>query len=419
MIPRGTPDIGWRDLVASLGYCLLPDTPSRVQAVVEGRWSSRCDTLACLSVRSGFDLLLQVLAFPVGTEVLISAITIPDMVRILDHHGLVPIPMDLDPETLAVDPMQIQKLVGSRTKAILVAHLFGSRMPLDNLIDVAHQHGLLVIEDCAQAYDASSYHGHAESDVSMFSFGPIKMQTALGAALLRVRDRSLLAQLRRRHALYPRQSRFKFMQRVGRFMVLKFLARPWLFALFIAVCRLRAVDHDSLLIQATRGFTGTDLLGRIRRQPCVPLLRLLDRRLRHADPRRIEQRAAVLSRVVVQQSGLKHPGADACQHTHWVIPVASHDPDRLVQLLQAHGFDATRQASSLVVVPPAPQRPHVTTPKARSMLQQLVYLPVSPAMSQAAIAHVRQIIMDFEHRQTDMALAVAAEPTPQTILNQA
>lgn len=417
MIPRGTPDIGWLDLVASLGYCLLPDTLPRTQVVVEECWSPSHDTLACLSVRSGFDLLLQVLALPVGTEVLISAITIPDMLNILAHHGLVPIPMDLDPETLAVDATQIHKLVGSRTKAILVAHLFGSRMPLDNIIDVAHQHGLLVIEDCAQAYDASSYHGHAESDISMFSFGPIKMQTALGAALLRVRDRSLLAQLRHRQALYPHQSRFMFMRRVGRFMALKLLARPWLFALFIAICRLRAVDHDSLLTQATRGFTGTDLLERLRKQPSVPLLRLLDRRLRYADPRRIKQRAEILRRLVVQQPMLKHPGVDALHHTHWVIPIESRDPDQLIQLLRAHGFDATRKASSLVVVPPTPQRPTATTPKAVNMLQRLVYLPVSPAMSQAAIERVRQIIIDFEHRQTDAAVPIAAEGIPQAMLD--
>ncbi len=418
MIPRGTPDIGWLDLIAGLGYCLLPDPLSRAQAVVEGRWSPNRDALVCLSVRSGFDLLLHVLALPVGTEVLISAITIPDMIQILVHHGLVPIPIDLDPETLAIDPTQIHRLVGSRTKAILVAHLFGSRMPLDNIIEVAHQHGLFVIEDCAQAYDASSYRGHAESDISMFSFGPIKMQTALGAALLRVRDRSLLAQLRHRQASYPRQSRWMFIQRVGRFMVLKLLARPWLFALFIALCRLRATDHDSLLNRATRGFTGTDLLGRLRHQPCVPLLRLLNRRLRYADPRRIMYRADVLRRMVAQQPMLNHPGAGARHHTHWVMPVESRDPDRLVHLLQAHGFDATRKASSLVVVPPSLQRPNVIAPKAGNMLQQLVYLPVSPAMSQAAIARVRRIIMDFEQRETEAALAVLAEPRPKVMLDR-
>ncbi|HEX6291908.1 MAG TPA: DegT/DnrJ/EryC1/StrS family aminotransferase [Herpetosiphonaceae bacterium] len=415
MIPRGTPDIGWLDLLAGLGYGLLPDTRSRAQAVVEGRWSPHRDTLACLSVRSGFDLLLHVLALPVGTEVLVSAITIPDMIQLLVHHGLVPIPVDLDPDTLAVDPTKIHQLVSPRTKAILVAHLFGSRMPLDQLIEVAQQHSLLVIEDCAQAYDASSYRGHAQSDISMFSFGPIKMQTALGAALLRVRDRSLLARLRQRQAGYPRQSRLMFMQRVARFMVLKLLARPWLFALLIALCRLRGIDHDALLNQATRGFSGTDLIGRLRQQPCAPLLRLLDRRLRYADPRRIRHRAQVLSSMVRQHPPLKHPGAGARQHTQWVIPVESRDPDRLVHLLQAHGFDATRKASRLVVVPPPQQRPRVTTPHAERMVRQLVYLPVAPAMSHAAIARVRQIILDFEHRYTDAAGTMAAAPPDAAI----
>lgn len=403
MIPRGTLDISWPDLLASLGYCLLPTNPARVQARVEARWSQNDDTLACLSVRSGFDLLLQVLSLPVGSEVLVSAVTIPDMVQIVTHHGLIPIPIDIDPETLAADPAQIRHFVGAHTKAILVAHLFGSRMPLDGIIDAARQHGLLVIEDCAQAYDGSSYHGHAASDISMFSFGPIKMQTALGGGLLRVRDPSLLAKLRRRQAQYARQSRYTFLRRVGRFILLKALARPWLFSLFIVVCRLRALDHDALLNQAMRGFGGPNLIMRLRRQPSGPLLRLLERRLRQADARRIEQRARVLNRLVMQQPRLKRPGARAHHHTHWVLPIESSAPDTLVRLLRAHGFDATRKASSLVVVPPAQHQSKLATQNAAHMLGHLVYLPVSPGISQRQMARMHQIITDFECHRTNSA----------------
>ena len=54
----------------------------------------------CLSVRSGWDLLLHVLAWPAGSEVIVSAITHPDMIRILRAHGLVPVPVDVDLDTL-------------------------------------------------------------------------------------------------------------------------------------------------------------------------------------------------------------------------------------------------------------------------------------------------------------------------------
>jgi dTDP-4-amino-4,6-dideoxygalactose transaminase len=318
------------------------------------------------------------------------------MLYLLTLHGLVPIPIDIDPATLMLDLSQLKQSVGPHTKAIVVAHLFGNRMCLDLVVDIARQHRLLVIEDCAQAYDGSSYRGHSASDISMFSFGPIKMQTALGGGLLRVRDQALLAKLRRRQAQYERQPRLAFMRRIARFMLLVALARPWLFAVFIVICRLRRIDHDMLLNQAMRGFAGPDLLKRLRQQPSAPLLRLLHRRLLQACQQRIERRAAWFSRVVRQQPRLMHFGAKAQHHTHWVLPIKSSDPELLVALLRVHGFDATRKASSMIVVPPTRQLSSSSTPKAQQMLDQLVYLPVSPAMTTERIAHLRQIVLDFE-----------------------
>ncbi|MCA1675769.1 MAG: DegT/DnrJ/EryC1/StrS family aminotransferase, partial [Actinobacteria bacterium] len=59
--------------------------------------------MVCLSVRSAFDLFLTAIDLPEGDEVLVTAITHPDMVRILELHRLVPVPVDIDPESLAPD----------------------------------------------------------------------------------------------------------------------------------------------------------------------------------------------------------------------------------------------------------------------------------------------------------------------------
>lgn len=68
------------------------------------------DVGLCL-YRTGFDLLLQSLRLPKGSEVLCSAITIPDMLYVIRSHGLVPVPVDLDPKTLAVDMEQLRLAV--------------------------------------------------------------------------------------------------------------------------------------------------------------------------------------------------------------------------------------------------------------------------------------------------------------------
>lgn len=59
------------------------------------------NVVTTLSVRSCWDLYFQCRKFPPGTEVLMTAINIGDMVRIVEEHGLIPVPVDLDPYTMA------------------------------------------------------------------------------------------------------------------------------------------------------------------------------------------------------------------------------------------------------------------------------------------------------------------------------
>lgn len=143
-------------------------------------WGGGSFNLPSLSVRSGFDALLTALNLEEGSEVLVSAITIKDMGRILADHGLIPVPVDIDMVRLELDLGSLAAAITKNTRAILVAHLFGSLMKMDDIIAFAKKYKLLVIEDCAQAFMGSRYRGHSGSDVCMFSFGPIKTATALG-----------------------------------------------------------------------------------------------------------------------------------------------------------------------------------------------------------------------------------------------
>ena len=101
-------------------------------------------------MRSAFELLLDALALDEGSEILLSAITHPDMARIVSRHGLVPVPVDLDLETLQPRGELLERAVTERTRALVVAHLFGARVDLDEAIAFSRRHGLLLIEDCAQ-----------------------------------------------------------------------------------------------------------------------------------------------------------------------------------------------------------------------------------------------------------------------------
>lgn len=96
-----------------------------------------------LSVRTAFDLYLKALKLPRGSRVVCSALTIPDMVSVFEEHGLVPLPVDLNPHTLAPEPGALESAVerhkvetddasvsddSGRVRAIYVAHVFGAQV---------------------------------------------------------------------------------------------------------------------------------------------------------------------------------------------------------------------------------------------------------------------------------------------------
>lgn len=388
-------DIGWPDLAFGI---------ARSFASNRNPWSPGDDRLVCLSVRSGFDLLLKTLALPAGSEILVSAVTIRDMVRIIEEHGLVAVPVDLDMDALSVRAEQLARRAGPRTAAILVAHLFGSRMPMEPVIRAARSRGLLVIEDCAQAFSGDGYRGHPESDVSMFSFGPIKTATALGGALLRVRDPELLSRMKRLQGRYPRQSRREYLGRLVRYSGLKLLSYRLPYTLFVAGCRLLGTNHDSLIGGAARSFAGADFFPAIRRQPAHALIALLERRLERFDSRTIAARIHSAKLLLEQLPAAVHPGARAAVHTHWVVPVYCEFPDELLHRLWQKGFDATRGTSSLYVVPPP-------AGEAERVMSGVVYLPVNPGMSRRTLERLARTTVNYDLGSEEARCSKSAFPT--------
>lgn len=383
MIPRGVLDIRWPVLRFAAQSCFEADDRQieHVSRDVERLWDPTGKTLACLSVRSGWDLVLQELAWPPGSEILMSAITIRDMVEIVRRHELVPVPLDVDPETLTVDADELRSRITPRTKAILIAHLFGSRSSLNNIAAIARQQELLMIEDAAQAYAALGDRGDPHADISFFSFGPIKAQTALGGGLIQCRDPEFCERLRRRHSAYPRQTVTEYRRRIRRLSYLHAVSSHSLFTLLAGACRFAGLDSDQRLGQTVRGFDSGDLLPKIRRQPSFPLLQLL--RLRLAKPdRRWLMRKSQLAKIVCNELAPEFQlGAAASFPTHWVLPVRVRDPDGVCRGLIAAGFDVTRHASSMTVIPTPSERPDAVSPRAKQWISQLIYLPLHPSLT--------------------------------------
>jgi dTDP-4-amino-4,6-dideoxygalactose transaminase len=406
-------DIGWSDLAAALAHCALPSSRTVRAVELERLWSNAGDAIACLSVRSGFDLWLSAINLPAGSEVLVSAITIPDMLRIIQDHGLVPVPVDVDPDHLAIDPASLEQGLSPRTRAILVAHLFGTRQPLDEVAKFARRHDLLLIEDCAQAFVGTSFTGDSEADVSMFSFGPIKTATALGGALLRVADKEVLSAMRQVLAAQPLHGSGTYARRVLKYAGIKFLTGRLSYAAVFHTWQALGRDPDQLVNGAVRGFAGPGFFQRIRRRPAASLLAVMRRRIRRFSRERIVRRGQNGRFLLEQLRGsLVSPGWASAEHSYWVFPVLTDDSSRLIAALRQAGFDGS-SAHSMCTVPPPVDRPKQRAVMAENILPRIVYLPYCSALPRSEMermaAVVRAVAGSQENQSRSPVLAAAPE----------
>ncbi len=384
-------DIGWLDLLSAAVNCFRPGSRAVASDAAEAAWSTDGRAFVCLSVRTGLDLVLKALELPTGSEVLISAITIPDMVRIIEQHGLVPVPIDLRANDMSPQADPLKHAVTTKTKVILVAHLLGGRFDLAPFVEFARQHRLILLEDCAQAFEGDRYRGNDAADVSMFSFGPIKTATALGGGLFRVREKSLLKRIRELQSKYPVQSRWFFLKRVLFYSVLNGLGGRTLFALFLRTCRLFGKQLDQVLNGSIRNFPQAEFFNRLREQPSLPLLRLIARRIMNYRNDDLDQRAArghLLASLLPPGSC---PGSEAMPHSFWIFPVQVPDQSVAIAALQTAGFDSTA-SNSLQPVDPPQDRPELEPLVARRLLAQVIYLPLYSAIPESEIRRMASVL---------------------------
>ncbi|MHA4844008.1 DegT/DnrJ/EryC1/StrS family aminotransferase [Flavitalea antarctica] len=181
----------------------------------EKKFSDYIGTEHGVAVSSGsaaLDIAVQAIGIGEGDEVIMPAFTIISPAQSVIRAGGIPVLVDCDKDSWNIDVSRIESKINSRTKAILVVHIYGLPVDMDAVIAIARKHNLKVIEDAAEMH-GQTYRGKmcgSFGDISIFSFYPNKHITTGEGGMLMCNDPVLASKCRklRNLAFEPEGRRF-------------------------------------------------------------------------------------------------------------------------------------------------------------------------------------------------------------------
>ena len=147
--------------------------------------------LALNSCTAGLHVALIALGVGPGDEVVTTPMTFTASVNVIEHVGARPVLVDVEPDTLNLDPTRLETAITPRTKVILPVHYAGHPADLDAIRTVADDHGLAILEDAAHAVPASyrgRWIGECANPVAFSFYATKNLTTAEGGMLTGDRD---------------------------------------------------------------------------------------------------------------------------------------------------------------------------------------------------------------------------------------
>lgn len=171
-------------------------------AAFEDRFAEFIGVRHALSVCNGtvaLHVALAALGIGPGDEVIVPTFTYIAPVNAVVYCGATPVFVDADPDTWQLDPNDVYRRITPKTKAIIVVHLYGHPAEMNALTTLAQEHGLFIVEDCAEAFGATYQGKHVGTfgDIATFSFYGNKTITTGEGGMVTTNDDMLAERIRR------------------------------------------------------------------------------------------------------------------------------------------------------------------------------------------------------------------------------
>jgi dTDP-4-amino-4,6-dideoxygalactose transaminase len=177
-LPFALPDIGEEEIAEVLdslksGWLTTGPKTKRFEQDFAKFIGNDVEAITVNSATSGLHLALEALGIGAGDEVITTTYTFTATAEVIRYLGANPVFVDIDPQTLNIDPTKIEAVITPRTKAIIPVHFGGLAAQMNQILDIARQYNLKVVEDAAHAIPTTykgELIGSLASDVTVYSF---------------------------------------------------------------------------------------------------------------------------------------------------------------------------------------------------------------------------------------------------------
>ena len=203
-LPFALPDIGDEEIAAVTealrsGWVTTGPKTKQFEQAFSEYLGGGVATIAVNSATAGLHLPLEALGVGPGDEVIAPSLTFTATVEVARYLGADAVIVDVDPVTLTIDPARIRAAITPRTKVLMPVHYAGLACPMDEILAIAREHGLKVVEDAAHALPTTwkgTPVGQLASDVAVFSFYANKTMTTGEGGMAVTRDPELARRMR-------------------------------------------------------------------------------------------------------------------------------------------------------------------------------------------------------------------------------
>ncbi len=355
------------------------------------------------SARYGFHLILKGWGIGPGDEVIIPALTYFAIPALALATGATPVFADIGATTHVLDPESFRAAITPKTKAVVPTHLFGTPCDMDAIRAIADEHGIKVIEDCAQSTGAR-YRGARLGDAAYYTFGLTKNITTLSGAMVTTDDDDLAASVRAESEGGTFLGRRKNAREAVTGLAMWLATHPKIYPLTLApmISLGNRLGDDPIHERFGEAERTYDEVPSYYKQARPRAAQAAVGRLQLA---RIEQlngsrarNGRFLDENLANVAGLTCPTyPDGAEPIYMSFVVHHRDREALAEALRARGVDTTVGYMSNCASSPLFPDSARSCPNAERAFAELLHIPVHPNLDDRDLRHICEAVRQSVH----------------------